>query len=159
VAIACSGITGHPRRGSQFRAADPFIHARSFLNTKTRHFALRFAPAHLFLYPSATAPQLGRRIEHEEDDVGLVDDSDFVQHADVVSPLLFLRLVGSCRRRVGRDRRDVISPCGLCEQGQCLHLEELVGGDRDGECTINDRYRNDEADIHNVYVAFPHCKP
>jgi hypothetical protein len=29
------------------------------------------------------------RVEHEEDDVGLIDD--FVQHADVVSPLLFLR--------------------------------------------------------------------
>ena len=33
-------------------------------------------------------------IEHEEDDVGLVDD--FVQHVDVVSLLLFLCLVGSC---------------------------------------------------------------
>jgi hypothetical protein len=48
------------------------------------------------------APSWVTRIEHEEDDVGFIDD--FVQHADVVSPLPFLRLVGSCRCRVGRGR-------------------------------------------------------
>ena len=40
------------------------------------------------------APSWVMHIEHEEDDVGLVDD--FVQHVDVVSLLLFLCLVGSC---------------------------------------------------------------
>jgi hypothetical protein len=65
--------------------------------------------------PVGYATQLVTRIEHKEDDVGLVDD--FVQHTDVVSPPLFLRLVGSCRRRVGRGRRDVGSRCGLCELG------------------------------------------
>jgi hypothetical protein len=39
----------------------------------------------------------------------------FVQHAGVVSPLLFLHLVGNCGRGVGRDRRGVIGRCGLCE--------------------------------------------
>jgi hypothetical protein len=43
--------------------------------------------------PVGYGTQLGHA--HRED-VGLVDD--FEQHVDVVSPLLFLRLVGSCRR-------------------------------------------------------------
>jgi hypothetical protein len=88
---------------------------REELGLHTETLALRFVPAYLFLYQSATAPSRVTRIEHEEDDVGLFDD--FVQHADVVFPLLFLRLVGSCRRRVGRGRRDVVSRCGLCELG------------------------------------------
>jgi hypothetical protein len=85
-----------------------------FVEHKNEALALRFAPTHLFLNQSATAPSWVTRIEHQEDDVGLVDD--FVHHADVVSPLLFLRLVGSCRR-VERERRDVINRCGLCELG------------------------------------------
>ena len=68
-----------------------------FVEHKNETLALRFAPAYLFLYQSATAPSWVTRIEHEESDVGPVDN--FVQHADLVSPQLFLRLVGSCRRR------------------------------------------------------------
>src|ERR1700679_739858 len=56
-----------------------------FVEHKNETLALRFAPAYLFLYQSTTAPSWVTGIEHEEDDVGLVDD--FVQHADVVSPL------------------------------------------------------------------------
>ena len=86
-----------------------------FVKHKNETLALCFAPGFLFLYQSATAPSWVTRIEHEEDDVGLVDH--FMQQADVVPPLLFLRFVGSCRRRFGRGRRDVISRCGLCELG------------------------------------------
>jgi|SRR6267154_448295 len=100
---------------------------------KNEILALRFASAYLFLYQSATTPSWVTCIEHEEDDVGLVDG--FVQHADVVSPL---RLVGSRRRRVGRGRQDVVSQCGPLQAGLVksvsdrapsshLHLGEIVG--------------------------------
>ena len=58
------------------------------LNTKNNTLGLFFTPPYLFLYQSAPAHSWVARIEHEENDVGLIDD--FVQHADVVSPLLFL---------------------------------------------------------------------
>ena len=82
----------------------------NFVEYKDETFAFRFTPAYLLLYQTATTPSWVARIEHENDDVGLVDD--FVQHADVVPPLLLLRLVGSCR---GRGRQDVVSRNGRCE--------------------------------------------
>jgi hypothetical protein len=90
-------------------------YAPILLRTKTRRFALRFAPPYHFPLPVGYGPSWITCIEHDEDEVGLVDD--FVQHADVVSPLLFLRLVGSCRHRVRRGKREVVSRCGLCELG------------------------------------------
>lgn len=44
-----------------------------FVEHKNETLALRFASAYLFLYQSATAPSWVTRIEHEKDDVGLVD--------------------------------------------------------------------------------------
>jgi len=68
----------------------------NFVEHKNETLALRFAPAYLFLYQSVMAPSWVTRIKHEEDDVGLIND--FVQHTDVVSPLLFLRLVAPAMR-------------------------------------------------------------
>ena len=71
----------------------------NFVEHSNKTLALRFVPAHLFPYQLATTPSWVRCIEHEHNDVGLVDD--FVaQHADVVSLQLLLRLVDNCRRRV-----------------------------------------------------------
>jgi hypothetical protein len=80
-------------------------------------------PLPQFFYQLATASSWVTRIEHEEDDVGLVED--FVQYADVVSALLFLRLVGSCRRRVGRA--DEMSLAGADSANWAI--EESVGSE------------------------------
>jgi hypothetical protein len=85
-------------------------YAPILLSTKTRRLLRTCVRLPQFFYVSSWVT----RIEHEEDDVGLVEG--FVQYADVVSALLFLRLVGSCRRRVGRaDEMSLAS--GLCELG------------------------------------------
>ena len=63
---------------------------------------------------SARAPRWVTRIEHDEDDVGLVDE--FVQHADasIHAAVPFVLWQPSYyRRRVGRGRRDVVSRCRL----------------------------------------------
>ena len=80
-----------------------------FVEHKTRHLPMPSASRRQCVplpLPVGYDTQLGhthraREVVVEEDDVGLVD---FVQHVDVVSPLLFLRFVGSYRRRVGRGR-------------------------------------------------------
>jgi hypothetical protein len=76
-----------------------------FVENEHETLSLRFAPAHLLLYQPAATPSRIPSVENEEDNIGLVDD--FVQHADVMSPQLFLRL-GGRRRRLGRRRHEVV---------------------------------------------------
>lgn len=86
-----------------------------FVEYKDETLAFRFAPAYLLLHQTTTTPSWVARIEHEDDDVSFVDD--FVQHANVVPPLLLLRLIGSFGRQVGRGRQNVVSRCGRCKLG------------------------------------------
>jgi len=76
-----------------------------FVENEHETLSLRLAPAHLLLYQPAATPSRIPRVENEDDNIGLVDD--FVQHADVMSPQLFLRL-GGHRRRLGRRRHEVV---------------------------------------------------
>lgn len=80
-----------------------------FVEYKYETLTLRFAPAYLLLYQPATTPSWVACIKHEKDNIGLVND--FVQLADVVPPLLFLRLDRSCRGRVGRGRQNIVGRC------------------------------------------------
>jgi hypothetical protein len=77
-----------------------------FVEHKNEALTLRFAPAYLSLYQSAT-PSLVMLIEHDTmTSASSTTCAAALQHVDVVSPLLFLRLVGTgnCRCRVGWDR-------------------------------------------------------
>jgi hypothetical protein len=93
-----------------------------FVGNEHETLPLRFAPSRLLLYQPAATPSRIVRVENEDDDVGLVDD--FVQHADVMLPQLFLRLAGL---RVDSDSAEMRSLADV-DAGSCAS-EESVGSD------------------------------
>jgi hypothetical protein len=89
------------------------VYAPILLNTKTRRL---LSASHLRTSSSYTSRPWhpATRIEHEENDVGT---STTLCTMRTYYLTVFLHLVGSCRRRVGRDSRDGVSRCRLCELG------------------------------------------
>jgi hypothetical protein len=95
-----------PRIMSITRVAQRVYSGDSHVPIMLRMNTRRFLPPLLACALPPLPPSRMTRVENKKDDVRFVDE--FVQHADIMPPQLFLRL-GGRRRRLGRRRHEAVT--------------------------------------------------